>query len=106
MNIKNILANLKNTGTIIAIVGYVLSILSALGILVDGNAVKTIAISICSIGVLLGILNNPTTPGVSTDKVVTEKVFNSADIASGKVAEEVGNTAKEEVTATKQDIVQ
>jgi uncharacterized membrane protein len=99
---KNILNNLKNQGTIIAIVGYVLSILTALGITVDGTAVKTVAISVCSIGVLLGILNNPTTPGVSTDKGVPEKdiVINSAALTNGEVAE----TAAKDINKT--DIIQ
>ena len=60
--IKEILKRLSNTGTIIAIAGAILLILNNLGMLVDNQKVMIIINAICSIGVTLGVLNNPTTP--------------------------------------------
>lgn len=55
---------LKNPGTIIAIASLVLLILAQLGIGVDNAAIMNIIKTALSIGVTLGILNNPTTPGI------------------------------------------
>ncbi len=57
-------SRLKNPATIIGISGYVLTILTTLGIEIDNEAIMTIIQSVCAICVLLGILNNPDTSGV------------------------------------------
>lgn len=54
---------IKNPTTIIGITGYVLAIISAMGIHINNEVVLTIIQSICAICVLLGILNNPENPG-------------------------------------------
>ncbi|MFQ6806479.1 MAG: hypothetical protein ACLRT5_17975 [Lachnospiraceae bacterium] len=61
---KKYLKRLSNPATIIGITGYLLTIISTLGIPVDNDAVMTIIQSICAICVLLGILNNPETSGI------------------------------------------
>ena len=58
------LERLKNPGTIIAVVSAVLLILTNTGVEVDNEQVIIITKAICSIGVILGILNNPDTPGL------------------------------------------
>ncbi len=61
---KTYLKRLKNPATIIGLSGYVLTILSTLGFTIDNETVMTIIQSVCSICVLLGILNNPETSGI------------------------------------------
>lgn len=61
---KTYLKRLKNPATIIGLTGYVLTILSTLGFTIDNETVMTIIKSVCSICVLLGILNNPETSGI------------------------------------------
>lgn len=61
---KKYLSRLKNPATIIGISGYILTILTALGVVIDNEMIMTIVQSICAICVLLGILNNPETSGI------------------------------------------
>ena len=61
---KTYLKRLKNPATIIGLSGYVLTILSTLGFTIDNETVMTIIKSVCSICVLLGILNNTETSGI------------------------------------------
>lgn len=61
-------SRLKNPATIIGIAGYVLTIMTTLGVAINNEAVMTIVQSICAICVLLGILNNPDTSGVDLPK--------------------------------------
>lgn len=61
---RKYLSRLRNPATIIGILGYVLTILTALGVSIDNEMIMTIVQSICAICVLLGILNNPETTGI------------------------------------------
>lgn len=61
---RKYLSRLRNPATIIGILGYVLTILTALGVAIDNEMIMTIVQSICAICVLLGILNNPETTGI------------------------------------------
>ncbi len=61
---KEYLKRLKNPATIIGLCGYILTILSALGISIDNESIMTIIQSLCAICVLLGIMNNPETSGI------------------------------------------
>ena len=65
---KNYLFRLKNPATIIGISGYVLTILTSLGVVIDNEAIMTIVQSICAICVILGIMNNPETSGIDFPK--------------------------------------
>ena len=58
------LSRLRNPATIIGILGYVLTILTALGVAIDNEMIMTIVQSNCASCVLLGILNNPETTGI------------------------------------------
>lgn len=64
MNWKDYLSRLKNSGTVVAIVGYVIVILVNCGIHVDNTALMNIVNAVCSILVLLGIMNNTDTNGM------------------------------------------
>ena len=63
--LKEIGKRLKNTGTIIAIAGAIILILNNLGVIVDNEKIMYIINALCGIGVALGVLNNPTTKGLS-----------------------------------------
>lgn len=76
--LKSILTRLNNKGTILSLVALVVSLLVQFG--VDINSEKLIGIvqTICSILILLGLLNDPTQntkayiPGVS-DKLIDKE---------------------------------
>lgn len=58
------LKNILNTGTIISIVSLVILILTTNGVHIDTNKIMVTIKAICSIGVILGVLNNPSTKGL------------------------------------------
>ena len=78
--LKSILKRLNNKGTIVSLAALIVSLLCQFGIKIDSEKVLTIVQTICSILIILGLLNDPTDstkgyiPGVS-DKLVnkTEK---------------------------------
>ena len=61
---RKYLNRLKNPATIIGLTGYLLTILSSLGFIIDNDNIMTVVQSICEKCVLLGILNNPDTSGI------------------------------------------
>ncbi|MEG0180780.1 MAG: phage holin [Peptostreptococcaceae bacterium] len=63
-NRNEILNRLKNTGTIVAITSAVIMIVANLGFDIDSQKVMYIVNALCGIGVALGVLNNPVTPGL------------------------------------------
>ena len=78
--LKSILKRLNNKGTIVSLAALIVSLLCQFGLNIDSEKILTIVQTICSILILLGLLNDPTDstkgyiPGVS-DKLVnkTEK---------------------------------
>lgn len=54
----------SNVGTILALVSAVVFILMQFGITVDSEKVNNVVEAVCSILVLLGILNNPKSSGI------------------------------------------
>ena len=78
--LKSILKRLNNKGTIVSLAALIVSLLCQFGLNIDSEKVLTIVQTICSILIILGLLNDPTDstkgyiPGVS-DKLVnkTEK---------------------------------
>lgn len=58
------LNRLKNPGTMITLASLIVLILTTNGIEVDSERIITTIKAVCSIGVVLGILNNPDTPGL------------------------------------------
>lgn len=63
--LNKILQKLKNPYTVVSIVASLIVILQTLDMTVNGDKVQTITNSICTIFVLLGIMNNPDTEGLS-----------------------------------------
>ena len=76
--IKSLLTRLNNKGTLIALAGLIVSLLVQFGVNIDSEKVIGIAQTICSILIILGVLNDPIEgvsgyiPGVS-DKLVEKK---------------------------------
>ena len=78
--LKSILKRLNNKGTIVSLAALIVSLLCQFGLRIDSEKVLTIVQTICSILIILGLLNDPTEttkayiPGIS-DKLVnkTEK---------------------------------
>lgn len=55
---KSIIEKLKDKTVVMAILGYVLTICTTLGISIDVNNVNIIAVSICGIMTILGIMHD------------------------------------------------
>ncbi len=62
------LSKLTNTATVISIASMVILILTTVGVQVDNEAVMTVIKALCSIGVLLGIMNNTGMETMKWDK--------------------------------------
>ena len=63
-NIKSYLKNINNMGSIVAIASLIIVILTANHINIDSDRIMTTVKAVCSILVILGILNNPATTGL------------------------------------------
>lgn len=76
--LKSILTRLNNKGTILALAGLGVSLLVQLGLDIDSEKIVGIINTICSILILLGVLNDPTQntaayiPGIS-DKLAKKQ---------------------------------
>lgn len=76
--LKSILTRLNNKGTILSLAALVISLLVQFGVDIDSEKLIGIVQTICSILILLGLLNDPTQntkayiPGVS-DKLIDKE---------------------------------
>ena len=76
--LKSILTRLNNKGTIISLAALIVSLLCQFGLDIDSDKILGIVQTICSILILLGLLNDPTEntnayiPGVS-DKLIDKE---------------------------------
>ena len=76
--LKSILKRLNNKGTIVSLAALIVSLLCQFGFNIDSEKVLTIVQTICSILIILGLLNDPTEttkayiPGIS-DKLVNKE---------------------------------
>ena len=76
--LKSILKRLNNKGTIVSLAALIVSLLCQFGFKIDSEKVLTIVQTICSILIILGLLNDPTDstkgyiPGIS-DKLVNKE---------------------------------
>ena len=79
--LKSILTRLNNKGTILSLVALIVSLLVQFGIDIDSEKVIGIVQTICSILIVLGLLNDPTDttkayiPGVSDKLKEKQKLF-------------------------------
>lgn len=76
--LKSIATRLNNKGTIISLAALIVSLLIQFGVDIDSEKILGIVQTICSILILLGLLNDPTQntkayiPGVS-DKLIDKE---------------------------------
>ena len=76
--LKSILKRLNNKGTIVSLAALIVSLLCQFGLNIDSEKILTIVQTICSILIILGLLNDPTEttkayiPGIS-DKLVNKE---------------------------------
>lgn len=76
--LKSIATRLNNKGTIISLAALIVSLLCQFGLNIDSEKILGIVQTICSILILLGLLNDPTEntkayiPGVS-DKLIDKE---------------------------------
>lgn len=72
---KSLVTRLNNKGTIVSLAALIVSLLCQFGLNIDSEKILTIVQTICSILIILGLLNDPTDstkgyiPGIS-DKLV------------------------------------
>ena len=64
MNWKEVLLRLKNTGTVISLASLIILVLITNGVAIDSERVMTTVKAVCAVGVLVGAMNNPVTPGL------------------------------------------
>ena len=75
---KSLVTRLNNKGTIVSLAALIVSLLCQFGVNIDSEKILTIVQTICSILILLGLLNDPTDstkgyiPGIS-DKLVNKE---------------------------------
>lgn len=62
---KDILERFKNPYTVIGVVACLVTILNTFGLAVNTEDAKIVTDSFCTIFILLGIMNNPKTKGLS-----------------------------------------
>lgn len=76
--LKSILKRLNNKGTIVSLAALIVSLLCQFGLNIDSEKILTIVQTICSILIILGLLNDPTDstkgyiPGIS-DKLINKE---------------------------------
>lgn len=73
--LKSILVRLNNKGTIISLVALVVSLLCQFGLDIDSEKVLGIVQTICSILILLGLLNDPTENTTAYIPYVSDKLI-------------------------------
>jgi uncharacterized membrane protein len=69
---KTIIDKLKDKTVVMAILGYILTICTTLGISVDVNNVNIIAVSICGIMTILGIMHDSGSSNTTTTIIQTQ----------------------------------
>ena len=78
--LKSILKRLNNKGTIVSLAALIVSLLVQFGLEINSDKIIGIVQTICSILIILGLLNDPTDstkgyiPGIS-DKLVNKEWF-------------------------------
>lgn len=73
--LKSILVRLNNKGTIISLVALVVSLLCQFGLDIDSDKILGIVQTICSILILLGLLNDPTENTTAYIPYVSDKLI-------------------------------
>ena len=79
LTIKSILKRLNNKGTIVSLAALIVSLLCQFGLKIDSEKVLTIVQTICSILIILGLLNDPTETTKAYIPGISDKLVNKGD---------------------------
>ena len=79
LTIKSILKRLNNKGTIVSLAALIVSLLCQFGLNIDSEKVLTIVQTICSILIILGLLNDPTETTKAYIPGISDKLVNKGD---------------------------
>ena len=77
--LKSILKRLNNKGTIVSLAALIVSLLCQFGLNIDSEKVLTIVQTICSILIILGLLNDPTETTKAYIPGISDKLANKED---------------------------
>ena len=77
--LKSILKRLNNKGTIVSLAALIVSLLCQFGLTIDSEKVLTIVQTICSILIILGLLNDPTETTKAYIPGISDKLVNKGD---------------------------
>ena len=77
--LKSILKRLNNKGTIVSLAALIVSLLCQFGLNIDSEKVLTIVQTICSILIILGLLNDPTETTKASIPGLSDKLVNKGD---------------------------
>ena len=77
--LKSILKRLNNKGTIVSLAALIVSLLCQFGLKIDSEKVLTIVQTICSILIILGLLNDPTETTKAYIPGISDKLVNKGD---------------------------
>ena len=76
---KSLVTRLNNKGTIVSLAALIVSLLCQFGITIDSEKILTIVQTICSILIILGLLNDPTENTKAYIPGVSDKLVNKGD---------------------------
>ena len=77
--LKSILKRLNNKGTIVSLAALIVSLLCQFGLNIDSEKILTIVQTICSILIILGLLNDPTETTKAYIPGISDKLVNKGD---------------------------
>ena len=77
--LKSILKRLNNKGTIVSLAALIVSLLCQFGLTIDSEKILTIVQTICSILIILGLLNDPTETTKAYIPGISDKLVNKGD---------------------------
>lgn len=77
--LKSILKRLNNRGTVISLAALIISLIAQFGLDIDSQKALGIVQTICSILILLGVLNDPTANAKGYLPGVSDKLIDSND---------------------------
>ena len=76
---KSLVTRLNNKGTIVSLAALIVSLLCQFGLEIDSEKVLTIVQTICSILIILGLLNDPTETTKAYIPGISDKLVNKGD---------------------------
>ena len=77
--LKSILKRLNNKGTIVSLAALIVSLLCQFGLNIDSEKILTIVQTICSILIILGLLNDPIETTKAYIPGISDKLVNKGD---------------------------